>query len=150
MNPINDTCYGDRVIIDELRIPSRIGVYVDEKKHVQTVCLSLEFGLPNPTCFSSDEVEDTVDYARVADRLRWLAVSRHFNLVEFLAEQVARLVMDEFGVLWVRVCARKIDVVPDAAYVGTAITRVNVKALGLSGTKDAVSQGREISAAVGK
>ncbi len=142
MNMMSDVESGDRVIIEELRIPARIGVYASEKKRVQTVCLSLEFGLPGQACFRSDDVEDTVDYSRVADRLRRLVVSRHFNLVEFLAEQIARLVIDEFGVLWVRVRARKIGVVPGAAYVGVAITRVNVKAFGLTGMADAAAPGR--------
>lgn len=59
-------------------------------------------------------------------------MSRHFNLVEYLAEQVARLVIDDFGALWIKVRARKIGVVPGAAYVGTAITRFNMKAFGLA------------------
>jgi dihydroneopterin aldolase len=132
MNSMNDAEGGDSVIIEELRIPARMGVYAEEKRRVQTICLSLEFGLPTQACFRSDDVADTIDYALVAERLRRLAVSRHFNLVEYLAEQVARLVIEEFGALWIRVRARKIGVVPGAAYVGTAITRVNVKSFGLT------------------
>ena len=132
MNMLNDVSYGDRVIIEELRIPARIGVYAFEKTRVQTICLSLEFGLPSQACFCSDDVQDTIDYAVVSERLRRLALSRHFNLIEFLSEQVARLVIDEFGVLWDKVRARKIGVVPGAAYVGTAITRVNIKAIGMA------------------
>lgn len=132
MNPMNDAEGGDRVLIEELRIPARIGVYAAEKKRVQTVCLTLEFGLPDQACFRSDDVADTIDYTLVAERLRRLAVSRHFNLVEYLAEQVARLVIEEFGALWIKVRARKIGVVPGAAYVGTVITRVNMNAFGMT------------------
>jgi dihydroneopterin aldolase len=140
----NDFQDGDRVIIDELRIPARIGVYASEKRRVQPVCFSLEFGLPHRACFSSDDVADTIDYAEVARRVRWLAVSRHFNLVEYLAEQVAQMIIDEFGAQWVKVRALKIGVVPDAAYVGTAIVRFNMKALGLAaaGRRKAVAAGR--------
>lgn len=132
MNPMNDAEGGDRVIIEELRIPARIGVYAAEKRRVQPVCLSLEFGLPTQACFRSDDVADTIDYAEVAERLRRLALSRHFNLVEYLAEQVSQLVIDEFGALWVKVRARKIGVVPGAAFVGVAITRFSMKAFGLT------------------
>lgn len=144
---MNDVESGDRVLIEELRIPVRIGVYAAEKKRVQTICLSLEFGLPTQACFRTDDVSDTIDYARVAERLRRLAVSRHFNLVEFLAEQVARLVIDEFGALWIKVQARKIGVVPDAAFVGTAITRVNVKALGLADGGEGAASARAVHGA---
>lgn len=128
----NDVQQGDRVIIEELRLPARIGVYDDEKTREQTICISLEFGLPSQACFRSDDVADTIDYAQVAQALRCLAVSRHFNLIEYLADQAARLVIDEFGALWVKVKARKIGVVPGAAFVGTAITRLNVKTFGLT------------------
>lgn len=136
MSFLNDAYDDDRVFIEELRIPARIGVYASEKNRIQTICLTLEFGLPSQACFRSDKVQDTIDYAVVADQLRRLAVSRHFNLVEFLAEEIARLVIDEFGVLWIKVRVRKICVIPDAAFVGTAITRVNVKALGMAEAAD--------------
>ena len=136
MSPMNEIEGGDSVIIEELRIPARIGVYAEEKKRVQTICLSLEFGLANQACFRSDDVADTIDYAQVAERLRRLAVSRHFNLIEYLADQVARTVIDEFGALWIKVKARKIGVVPGAAYVGTTITRMNVKSFGLTSREE--------------
>lgn len=66
MNPMNDAEGGDRVIIEDLRIPARIGVYAAEKKRVQTICLTLEFGLPSRACFRSDDVADTIDYSLVA------------------------------------------------------------------------------------
>ncbi len=127
-----DVQQGDCVIIEELRLPARVGVYDYEKSCGQTICISLKFGLPSQACFRTDNVADTIDYAQVAEALRRLTVSQHFNLIEYLAEQVARLVIDEFGALWVRVKARKIGIVPDAAFVGAVITRLNVKTLGLT------------------
>lgn len=125
-----DTLVGDRVVIEDLRIPAYIGVYTHERGRTQTVSLCLEIGLPSQVCFRSDAVEHTIDYGAVAQSLRDLAVSRHFNLIEFLAEQVSRVVLEQFGALWVKVRIRKIRVVPGAEYVGVAITRLNTRIAG--------------------
>lgn len=141
-----DTLVGDRVIIEDLRIPAYIGVYTHEKGRTQTVSLCLEIGLPSQVCFRSDAVEHTIDYGAVAGSLRALAVSRHFNLIEFFAEQVSRVVLEQFGALWVKVRIRKIRVVPGAEYVGVAITRLNKR---VSGERAAGFEGARVAGAHG-
>lgn len=116
---------GDRVIIEDLRIPASIGVYPHEKIQPQTIVLNIEMGLAAQTCFRSDRVEDTIDYAAVADALRRLAVSRHFNLIEHLAEQMSNVVLSRFGASWVKMRVGKIGVIPDAKCAAVAITRLN-------------------------
>lgn len=128
-NPV-ETLPGDRVIIEELRIPARIGVYPHEKLQEQAIVLNIEMGLPSQTCFRSDRVEDTIDYAAVADALKRLAVSRHFNLIECLAEHVSDAVLDCFGASWVKVHIGKIGVIPDAKCAAVAITRLNARIFG--------------------
>ncbi|MEZ5646228.1 MAG: dihydroneopterin aldolase [Burkholderiaceae bacterium] len=113
----------DRIVIERLRLPARLGILDHERLREQTVCVNLEFGLPSTSCFESDDIEDTINYAVVADRLRALATCRHYNLVEYLAEQMANLVLEEFGASWVKLQCRKIRVVPECRYVGVSITR---------------------------
>ncbi len=136
-----DTLVGDRVIIEDLRIPAYIGVYTHEKGRTQTISLCLEIGLPSQVCFRSDAVEHTIDYGAVAQSLGALAVSRHFNLLEFFAEQVSRVVLERFGALWVKVRVRKIGVVPGARYVGVAITRLNTRVSGEHAAGSRAGQG---------
>lgn len=118
---------GDRVIIEDLRIPACIGVYPHEKLRQQVVVMTIEMGLPSQACFRSDRVDDTIDYAAVADAVRRLAVSRHFNLIERLAEQVSNVIFDGFGATWVKVRIGKIGVIPDAKCAAVAITRLNAR-----------------------
>lgn len=112
----------DRMIIEKLRLPARVGVYAHEKERTQTICLSLEIGLPDQACHVSDALEDTICYMTVTEALRALAVSRHFNLVETLAEQVAREVLGH-GARWVAVRVGKVGIVEGAQAVDIAITR---------------------------
>jgi dihydroneopterin aldolase len=117
-----DKLDGDRLIIEKLRLPARVGVYPDEKARTQTICLSLEIGLRNQDCYVSDELEDTICYMAVTQAMRDLAISRHFNLIETLAEKIAHKMLSH-GASWVTVRVGKVGIVPGAEAVDIAITR---------------------------
>lgn len=123
----DDALVGDCIVIEELTMPACIGVYAHEKTRRQTIAVSLQIGLPGQLCFRSDRVEDTIDYAAVADVLEKLSVSRHFNLIECLAEEMSNTVLGSFGSLWVKIRIQKIGVIPNAKCVAVAITRVNAR-----------------------
>jgi dihydroneopterin aldolase len=72
--------------------------------------------------FSSDKVADCIDYDRVTARIREIS-SAHVNLVETLAERVARLVLDEFGAAWVKVSIAKLGILKDVGLVGVSVER---------------------------
>lgn len=122
INAGGDKPDSDRMIIEQLRLPARVGVYAHEKNAAQPICLSLEIGLPNQDCYASDELADTICYMTVTDAVRALAVSRHFNLVEALAEKIALEVLGH-GASWVTVRVGKIGIVAGAQAVDIVLTR---------------------------
>jgi dihydroneopterin aldolase len=97
----------DSIIVRDLRIEVLIGIHRREQHAPQTVSLDLDIGLPGETVFASDRVADTIDYEQVALRIKALAGSGHFRLVETLAERIARPLLDDFGAPWVKVGARR-------------------------------------------
>ena len=113
----------DSIVIRDLRIEVLIGIHRREQHMPQTVSLDLDIGLPGETVFASDRVADTIDYEQVALRIKALATSGHFRLVETLAERIARLLLDDFGAPWVKVSAAKIAILPNAKFVGVSIER---------------------------
>lgn len=113
----------DAIVIRDLRVEALIGIHQRERHVAQTVSFDLEIGLPGAAVFKSDKVADTIDYEQVALRIRALAASGHFRLVETLAERVARLLIDDFGAPWVRVGAAKIGILANAKFVGVTIER---------------------------
>lgn len=128
----------DHVLIEHMRLPARIGVYDYEKLGSQVLGVSLHIGLPKRLTGCSDDLGQTIDYAQVADAICRLALSRHFNLVEFLAEEICRVVLLEFGAPWVSVCIHKYGAISDVERVGVEITRSRVDML----TTDPQSAGR--------
>lgn len=113
----------DIVFIQELSIDTIIGVYDWERERRQTVRLSLEMATDIRMAAVNDDLNHTLDYNAVAQRLTAFVQGSEFQLIETLAEQVASLVMGEFGVPWLRLQVSKPGAVPTAKDVGVRIER---------------------------
>jgi len=113
----------DAILIRDLRVEALIGIHKRERHVAQTLSIDLDIGLPGPAVFSSDKVADTIDYEQVALRIKALAASGHFRLVETFADRVATLLIRDFGAPWVKVSAAKIGILANAKLVGVSIER---------------------------
>ena len=113
----------DAILIRELRVEALIGIHQRERHAAQTVSIDLDIGLPGTAVFKSDKVADTIDYEQVALKIRALAASGHFRLVETLAERIARLLLEDFGAPWAKISVAKIGILANAKFVGVTIER---------------------------
>ncbi len=113
----------DVIFITDLRVEMLIGVYDWERRVPQTVQLDLEIGIPDGGRPRSDRIRETIDYAKVIERIKASLREERFLLVERLAEYLAALVMTEFKAPWVRVSVSKLAVEKDVKRVGITIER---------------------------
>ncbi len=113
----------DRVLIHGLSLETVIGVYGWERELRQTLLLDLELAWDIRRPGASDAVDDALNYAAVSARLREFSGAACFELLEALAEALADLLREEFGVSWLRLTLRKPGAVPEAEYVGVRIER---------------------------
>jgi len=113
----------DIIYIHELRAETVIGVYEWERSTRQTVVIDLEMAADVARAARSDRLEDTVNYKAVAKRLVELVEASEFFLVETLAERAAQLVLEEFGVEWLRLRVGKPGAVRGSRDVGVVIER---------------------------
>lgn len=113
----------DIIFIDDLRIQTLIGIYPREKVMPQTIEMSLQIGTSTAGAGASDNIGDTIDYAKVVERLRADLANAHFNLLERLAEHVATLLLREFGATWVRISIAKLGMMSGVKRVGVIIER---------------------------
>jgi len=113
----------DAILIRDLRVEALIGIHKRERHVVQTLSIDLDIGIPGTAVFSSDKVADTIDYEQVTLRIKALAATGHFRLVETFAERIATLLIGDFGAPWVKVSAAKIGILPNAKFVGVSIER---------------------------
>ena len=114
----------DIIFIDDFRVQTRIGIYPREQAVSQTVEMSLQMGVSSTaSAGASDDIRDTIDYAKVVERLREDLGSTRFGLLEKLAEHVSTLVLEEFRCAWVRVSVAKLGMMPGVRRVGVIIER---------------------------
>jgi dihydroneopterin aldolase len=116
---------GERcIVIDDLRLALFIGVHDFEKRKRQQVSVTIHMFVADAGPSRSDDLADHVSYADVVGRLRERAKStRHVNLVETLAEEVAEVALADARVRSVLVDVRKTEIIPEAKGVGVIIHR---------------------------
>ena len=113
----------DKIFLSALTVECIVGIWEWERRVKQTVIIDLEMAADIRRAAASDHIDDTIDYKKVAKRLLAFVGESQFNLVETLAEQIARVVVTEFGVSWVKVRLNKQGAIRGARDVGIEIER---------------------------
>jgi len=114
---------GDRIFLRGLTIECTIGFIEWERRVKQTVVIDLELPVDCRHASRTDEVADTLDYKQVAKRIIAFVAASEFKLVETLAQKTAMLVLEEFGVAWVRVSVNKPGAIRGSRDVGVTTER---------------------------
>jgi dihydroneopterin aldolase len=113
----------DRIFIRALKTEAIIGIYDWERQVKQTVLLDIDFSTDIRKAALSDSVQDTLNYKAVAKRVLRFVEASQFHLVETLAEHIAMLILEEFGVEWVSIVLSKPGAVRSSRDVGVALER---------------------------
>lgn len=113
----------DRIFLRGLTAECIIGFIEWERRVKQTVVVDLELPVDCRRASVSDDVADTVDYKRVAKRVLAYIEASEFKLVETLAHRLAMLLLEEFGLEWVRISLNKPGAIRSSRDVGVVIER---------------------------
>jgi 7,8-dihydroneopterin aldolase/epimerase/oxygenase len=113
----------DIVYIRALEIKTVIGIYDWEREIRQTVTIDLEMAKDNRQAAASDRIEDALDYMSVSKRLIQFVETSEFQLIETMAEKIAAIVREEFGVSWLKLRLGKPGAIAGAKDVGVIIER---------------------------
>ncbi|MCB1740713.1 MAG: dihydroneopterin aldolase [Gammaproteobacteria bacterium] len=113
----------DVIFISDLRIETIIGIFEWERKVKQAILLSFELPCDCARAAQSDQIDATLDYKAVAKRVIAFVEESRFQLVETLAHKVCELVLNEFGVAWVRLQVNKQGALRHARDIGVRIER---------------------------
>ncbi|MEP6873184.1 MAG: dihydroneopterin aldolase [Burkholderiales bacterium] len=114
----------DLIFIEGFVGDTVIGIHESELHHPQPLVIDVHAGLPRARACDTDRIADTIDYGVVTERLRRLLVEHRLTLLEAFAENIAEILMGEFGARWVRVKVVKPRKFTDVSAVGVQIERV--------------------------
>lgn len=113
----------DVIYLNSLRVQAVIGVLEWERAIEQELRIDLEIGCDLAKAAASEDLSDSLDYAEIADIVSTFVKVGQFKLVESVADGIASLLQDEYGVKWVRVKVGKPAAVKQCAEVGVVIER---------------------------
>ena len=117
------TTHMDTVFIEALEVEALIGIYDWERRIRQPLLFDIEMEFDNRVPAASDDIADTLNYKAVSKRVIEYVSQSGFGLVETLAERVAAIILEEFGVSRVRLKLSKPGAVRGARAVGVTIER---------------------------
>lgn len=97
------------LILEGIEISGHCGLTQDERSHLQPIRIDLEIDCANSQAGETDNIQHTIDYAEIINRLLEIGTSNQFYLVESLAEYTIRTLFEEFPILSLRIWVRKTD-----------------------------------------
>jgi FolB domain-containing protein len=113
----------DRIRINDLMARTIVGFKEWERTKKQDVAISITLHVDFEKACQSDAVADTVDYKQIKNRVLELVEGSHFQLIERMAEAVARRCLEDPKVVRVDVVVDKLSALRFARSVSVEITR---------------------------
>src|SRR5512139_2055185 len=113
----------DIIFLGGLKIDTVIGIYEWERKIKQTVELDIEMAFDIQKAAETDDIQYTLDYKTVSDRIIAFVEASEFFLVEKLITEIASIIRNEFNVPWVKITLNKKGAIRGASDVGIIIER---------------------------
>ena len=113
----------DKVFIKNLQVETIIGIFDWEREVRQVVSIDLEMEFDNKKAAKSDDIKDALDYKKIGKRVSGYVKKSKYKLVERLAEQIAKIVLNEFPVSSLILSVTKPGALRGSESVGIRITR---------------------------
>jgi len=113
----------DRIFLRDLCLACTIGVNDWEREIQQSVKIDLDLHLDLSRAGRSDDLNQSIDYKEVRDRIGTLVAQSSFLLIEALAEKIADTCLEYEGVKSVRVSVEKPGALRATRTVGVELLR---------------------------
>jgi FolB domain-containing protein len=113
----------DRILISDLSARCIIGINEEERREKQDVVINLVVFADLGKAAKSDRFEDSVDYRALKKKILNMVESSKYYLLEALAESIAKICLEQPGVMQIQVRVDKPSALRFARSVGVEIER---------------------------
>ncbi len=114
-----------RVFVRDLVLPARIGIHPHERELAQRVRFNVDLAVEES--IAPADISAVVSYEDVVLGIKRTLCAGHIDLVETLAESIARFCLADPRVTAARVRVEKLDVFEEAESVGVEIERLRMR-----------------------
>ena len=112
----------DTITLCELEVYYCVGVPDSERAQPQRLLLTIELTHDFTVAVAADDLNRTIDYYAVSQRLLRYGEGRSWRLIEKLAAELAEMLLTEFQPATVCVEVKKF-IIPEARHVAVRLTR---------------------------
>ena len=112
----------DRIELHGLRARGHHGVFDHERRDGQRFVIDLTLGLDTRLAAETDDLKNTVDYGTLVAQVKAAVETDPVDLVETLADRVARVCLSGSRVEWVQVTVHKPEAPIEAPFSDVALS----------------------------
>ncbi len=116
----------NKIIIKDLEVFYHVGVPDEERAMPQRLLITVEIEHDFSEAARTDDLNHTINYFAVTQRLLKFGEGRSWKLIEKLASDIASLVIDEFRANIVMVEIKKF-IIPQAEFVAVNLRRDKIE-----------------------
>lgn len=113
----------DHILIEQLELETIIGVHAWEKQAPRRIFVDVDLGLDISAAASSDHLRDAVNYKEVCDNVVAVVKAQQYQLLEALAEAIARRLFQAYPILTLNLKLSKPGAVPATRNIAVCIER---------------------------
>jgi FolB domain-containing protein len=113
----------DTIHIEALELQTFIGVPDEERAQPQRITLSLTLEPKRDFTDLGDDIENTVDYAKLCEVVEAICAERPRRLVETLVQEIAERLLETFAIHRIQVELHKF-ILPHTKYVSVKVERL--------------------------
>jgi dihydroneopterin aldolase len=111
----------DTLQVKALSLSTKIGVYAWEQQVNQQLLIDISLNTDFSSC--EDNLSKTIDYAVLCDLVTQFVESNSFQLIETVANEVARLILNQFKISQITVAVSKPHAVKNAGMIQVVVQR---------------------------
>ena len=112
----------DRLAVRGIECHGHHGVFDFEREQGQRFVIDLALGVDTRPAAASDDLQDTVDYGSLVAAVRRGVENDPVDLIETLAERIARICLADERVAWTEVTVHKPEAPIDGTFTDVALT----------------------------
>lgn len=120
---MTDTGEFDRIIVRDLALSMSLGIHGHEKNTPQPVLVNIIIEVTTNREQKPKSIGEVISYEEVVRNIQTLSGSRHFDLVEEYAEEIANICLKSNKAVSCHVSVLKTNILPETSGVGVEIKR---------------------------
>ena len=115
------------ISIVDLEITCIIGILPDERVKEQTLLLDIYLDVDLGDSNIADDINETIDYTKIAELATQLAISKKYNLIESFCYDLNNLFLDSFKIIQQsKITVKKPNAIPKAKYAAYSMKKSRI------------------------